>query len=53
MLIAGRHITGIGLGPAQFAFRAGTPEDARATGHAALDAGVHLIGTAGTRGFTG
>jgi aryl-alcohol dehydrogenase-like predicted oxidoreductase len=46
MLIAGHRITGIGLGTAQFAFRDGTPEDAVATVHAALDAGVRLIDTA-------
>ena len=46
MLIAGRHVTGIGLGTAQFAFREGTPEDAVATVRAALDAGVRLIDTA-------
>ena len=28
MFIAGHHMTGIGLGTAQFAFREGTPEDA-------------------------
>ena len=44
--IAGRRIEGIGLGTAQFAFRDGTPEDAVATVHAALDAGVTLIDTA-------
>ena len=46
MLIADHRITGIGLGTAQFAFRDGTPEDAVATVHAALDAGVRLIDTA-------
>jgi pyridoxine 4-dehydrogenase len=46
MLIAGRRIEGIGLGTAQFAFRDGTAEDAAATVHAALDAGVRLIDTA-------
>jgi aryl-alcohol dehydrogenase-like predicted oxidoreductase len=46
MLIAGRHVAGIGLGTAQFAFRDGTAEDAVATVHAALDAGVRLIDTA-------
>ena len=46
MLIAGHRITGIGLGTAQFAFRDGTPDDAVATVHAALDAGVRLIDTA-------
>jgi aryl-alcohol dehydrogenase-like predicted oxidoreductase len=46
MLIGGRRIEGIGLGTAQFAFRAGTADDAVATVHAALDAGVMLIDTA-------
>jgi aryl-alcohol dehydrogenase-like predicted oxidoreductase len=46
MLIAGRHIAGIGLGTAQFAFRDGTLADSVATVHAALDAGVRLIDTA-------
>src|SRR2546423_432616 len=46
MLIAGREIEGIGLGTAQFAFRAGTAGDSVATVHAALDAGVMLIDTA-------
>src|ERR1700722_14787950 len=46
MLIAGRRITGIGLGTAQFAFKHGTADDAVATVHAALDAGVRLIDTA-------
>jgi aryl-alcohol dehydrogenase-like predicted oxidoreductase len=44
--IDGRRITGIGLGTAPFAFRDGTAEDAAATVHAALDAGVTLIDTA-------
>ena len=46
MLITGRRIEGIGLGTAQFAFRNGTADDALATVHAALDAGVRLIDTA-------
>jgi pyridoxine 4-dehydrogenase len=46
MLIGGRHIEGIGLGTAQFAFREGTAEESVATVHAALDAGVMLIDTA-------
>ncbi len=46
MLVADHRMTGIGLGTAQFAFRDGTPEDAAATVHAALDAGVRLIDTA-------
>ena len=46
MLIAGRRIAGIGLGTAQFAFRDGTVDDAVATVHAALEAGVQLIDTA-------
>jgi aryl-alcohol dehydrogenase-like predicted oxidoreductase len=46
MLIAGRRVTGIGLGTAQFAFKDGTEQDAVATVHAALDAGVRLIDTA-------
>ena len=46
MLIGGRRIEGIGLGTAQFAFREGTAEDAVATVHAALGAGVMLIDTA-------
>jgi pyridoxine 4-dehydrogenase len=46
MLIADHRMTGIGLGTAQFAFRDGTPEDAVATVHAALDAGVRLLDTA-------
>jgi aryl-alcohol dehydrogenase-like predicted oxidoreductase len=46
VLIAGHRITGIGLGTAQFAFKDGTPDDAVATVHAALDAGVRLIDTA-------
>jgi pyridoxine 4-dehydrogenase len=45
-LIAGRRVEGIGLGTAPFAFRNGTAEDAVATVHAALDAGVMLIDTA-------
>jgi aryl-alcohol dehydrogenase-like predicted oxidoreductase len=40
------NIVGIGLGTAPFAFRDGTAEDAIATVHAALDAGVGLIDTA-------
>ena len=46
MLITGRRVEGIGLGTAQFAFREGSAEDAVATVHAALDAGVMLIDTA-------
>jgi aryl-alcohol dehydrogenase-like predicted oxidoreductase len=46
MLIAGQRIAGIGLGAAQFAFKDGTEQDAVATVHAALDAGVRLIDTA-------
>jgi len=46
MQIAGHRVTGVGLGTAQFAFRDGTPADAVATVHAALDAGVGLIDTA-------
>jgi aryl-alcohol dehydrogenase-like predicted oxidoreductase len=45
MLIEGRRIEGIGLGTAQFAFGSGTGQDAVATVHAALDAGLK-----GTRG---
>jgi len=40
------HITGIGLGTAQFAFRDNPAEYSVATVHAALDAGVRLIDTA-------
>jgi aryl-alcohol dehydrogenase-like predicted oxidoreductase len=43
---ADRRLAGIGLGTAPFAFRDGTAEDAIATVHAALDAGVSLIDTA-------
>src|ERR1700729_174160 len=46
MLIEGHRIEGIGLGTAQFAFGSGTEQDAVATVHAALDAGVRLIDTA-------
>ena len=46
MLIAGRHIEGIGLGTAQFAFRDGTTAESVATVRAALDAGVTLIDAA-------
>src|SRR5215472_15673580 len=46
MLIAGHRIAGTGLGTAQFAFGPGTEQDAVATVHAALDAGVRLIDTA-------
>jgi aryl-alcohol dehydrogenase-like predicted oxidoreductase len=46
MQIAGHHISGIGLGTAQFAFREGSAEDCAATVDAALDAGVTLIDTA-------
>jgi pyridoxine 4-dehydrogenase len=46
MLIGSRRIEGIGLGTAQFAFGSGTEQDAVATVHAALDAGVRLIDTA-------
>ena len=40
------RIAGIGLGTAPFAFRDGTAEEAAATVHAALDAGIGLIDTA-------
>ena len=46
MQIAGHRIAGIGLGAAQFAFGQGTEQEAIATVHAALDAGVRLIDTA-------
>jgi aryl-alcohol dehydrogenase-like predicted oxidoreductase len=46
MLIADRHVDGIGLGTAPFAFRPCTPGDCQATVRAALDAGVQLIDTA-------
>ena len=46
MQIAGHRIAGTGLGTAQFAFGPGTEQDAVATVHAALDAGVRLIDTA-------
>jgi pyridoxine 4-dehydrogenase len=45
-MIAGRRVSGIGLGTAPLAFRDGTAEDAAATVRAALDAGVGLIDTA-------
>ena len=45
-MIAGRNVTGIGLGTAQFAFRDGTAEESVATVRAAVDAGVGLIDTA-------
>lgn len=44
--ILGHSVAPIGLGTAPFAFRDGTTEDAVATVHAALDAGVGLIDTA-------
>lgn len=46
VVIADRHVTGVGLGTAPFAFRDGTAAEAEATVHAALDAGVGLIDTA-------
>jgi aryl-alcohol dehydrogenase-like predicted oxidoreductase len=46
MQIAGHRIAGTGLGTAQFAFGRGTEQDAVATVHAAIDAGVRLIDTA-------
>ena len=45
-MIAGRNVTGIGLGTAQFAFRDGTAEESVATVRAAVDAGAGLIDTA-------
>jgi aryl-alcohol dehydrogenase-like predicted oxidoreductase len=46
MQIAGREVSGIGLGTAQFAFRDGSRQQSIETVHAALDAGVQLIDTA-------
>lgn len=44
--VAGRAVTGIGLGTAPIAFAGGTEADGVATVRAALDAGVRLIDTA-------
>jgi len=46
MLIAGRELSGIGLGTAPLAFREGSEEQAIRTIHAAIDAGVELLDTA-------
>lgn len=46
MMLAGRELSGIGLGTAQFAFRERSRPDSIATVHAALDAGIRLIDTA-------
>jgi len=46
MILAGREVSGIGLGTAQFAFRERSRSESVATVHAALDAGIRLIDTA-------
>lgn len=46
MRLAGREVSGIGLGTAQLAFRERSRAESIATVHAALDAGVRLIDTA-------